>query len=142
MVRSRNVSLITVLFISLALFLWLSACAPSKKGKPSEKICKPDIEWQVTPEAKVTQLNCALGTHKKKPSLIFTVGIKNVSSKPLRYRLNIFLMDLDKGAGHLIPRKGKPPVLQPGKTATVKVPFIKTTDLPENVLVVVKTVGY
>jgi hypothetical protein len=42
------------------------------------------------------------------------VGIKNISDKPLRYRLSIFLPD-GVSSGGFYPRKGKPPVLKPGE---------------------------
>jgi hypothetical protein len=48
---------------------------------------------------------------------------------------------MDKAAGHLVPRKGKPPVLQPGKGATVKIPFIGTDKESKQILVVVKTIS-
>jgi hypothetical protein len=80
-----------------------------------------------------------LGTYKGNPALILTVGVKNVGEKPARYRVQIFLLDMDKAAGHLIPRKGKPPVLAPGEAGTIKIPFIKTSEVSRKILVVVKT---
>ena len=50
-----------------------------------------------------------------------------------RFRVNIFLLDLDKAAGHLVPRKGKPPQIAVGEAKTVKIPFIKTTDMPRKI---------
>lgn len=145
MMRLPKMSILSVFFlVLLILTLCLASCAT--KGKPPANVakvgCSADIEWQIAPEAKITQFDCALGKHKKEPSLIFTVGVQNVSDKPQRFRLNIFLLDQDKAAGHLVPRKGKPPVLAAGKANTVKVPFIKTTDLSKEILVVVKKVGY
>jgi hypothetical protein len=137
--RTKKVSLMAVLVLFV---VWsFSVTSFAAPGKPVKSSCQADIEWQITPEAEVTQFDCAVGAHKKKPSLIFTVGIKNVSDKPLRYRLNIFLLDMDKAAGYLIPRKGKPPVLEPGKEKIVKIPFIKTVDTSKKILVVVKTIG-
>jgi hypothetical protein len=124
----------------MAFLIWVAGCTTVGSGEKAG--CSPNVEYQVTPEAEVTQLACERGTHKGEPSLIFTAGVKNISSEPSRYRVNIFLMDMDKAAGHLIPRKGKPPVLEPGKGKTVKIPFVKTTDVPKKVLVVVKRVGY
>lgn len=138
--RTKKISSTTVIFFCLALALCLAGCAT--KGAPAKSDCKADIEWQVTPEAEITQFECQVGAYQKAPALVFTVGIKNVSDKPLRYRLNIFLLDKDKAAGYLVPRTGKPPVLAPGKGETVKVPFVKTADPAKKILVVVKTVGY
>jgi hypothetical protein len=114
-------------------------CATGQSAKsPSE----PRIVMEVIPEAKITQFESALGSHQNDSALIFTVGIQNVSNQPMRYRLNIFLQDMDKGAGSLIPTTGKPPVLGPGDTQTVKIPFIKTEKESTDILVVVKAAGY
>jgi hypothetical protein len=48
---------------------------------------------------------------------------------------------LDKAAGHYVPRKGKPPVVNPGKTETVKIPFIGTDKMAKKVLVKVTTMS-
>ncbi|MBN2124061.1 MAG: hypothetical protein JW821_07195 [Deltaproteobacteria bacterium] len=136
--RSKNISAVLTLLLAL---LVLAGCAT--QGKPSVKTaCDADIEWQIAPEAEITQFDCKIGTYQKEPALVFTTGVKNISDKPLRFRLNIFLLDMDKGAGHLVPHKGKPPVLEPGKVGTVEVPFSKTSALAKKILVVVKTVGY
>ena len=113
-------------------------CATGQHAKtPSE----PRIAMEIAPEAEITEFESTLGTHQKDPALIFTVGIQNVTNQPMRYRLNIFLLDMDKGAGSLVPATGKPPVVEPGKTETVKVPFIKTDKESKDILVVVKTLS-
>jgi hypothetical protein len=118
---------------------FLFGCATPQPAKnPSE----PKIEMDVIPEAKITQFESALGTHEKDPALIFTVGIQNVSNQPMRYRLNIFLQDMDKASGSLVPVTGKPPVMEPGKTETVKIPFIKTDKESKDILVIVKQASY
>ena len=85
-------------------------------------------------------------THHLGPDLIgfqgedaFTVGLENPTEAPLRYRLNIWLEDMSKAAGHYVPRKGKPPVVERGKSTTVKIPFIKTDKPSNDILVVVTT---
>jgi hypothetical protein len=136
----KDLPTLAVVLLCLAFSLYLTGCATP--GKPEKVGCEADIEWQVTSEAQITQFDCSPGAFKGDPALLFEVGIQNVADKPLRYRLNIFLLDMDKAAGHLVPRKGKPPVLEPGKTDTVKIPFIKTSEMSKKILVVVKTVGY
>ena len=111
------------------------------EGAPEKTNCDAEIAWDVVKEAKLTQFDCALGEHGGQPALIFTVGVMNPTDKPLRYRINIFLEDMDKAAGHLVPRKGKPPVVEPGKAATVKIPFIGTDKASKKILVVVKTIS-
>jgi hypothetical protein len=128
-----------VLVLGLVVGLGLIGCAG--KGAPEKANCDAKITWQVAKEAKLTQFDCIVGIHGGQPSLMFTVGLENAADKPYRYRINIFLEDMDKAAGHLVPRKGKPPVLQPGKGATVKIPFIGTDKESKQILVVVKTIS-
>ena len=128
---------IPILVLCLVLGLWLGGCAG--KGAPEKTNCDARIKWDVTEQAKLTQFDCAVGKHGGHPALIFTVGIENPTENPLRYRLNIWLEDMDKAAGHYVPRKGKPPVVAPGKGKTVKIPFIKTDKLSKKILVRVTT---
>ena len=111
------------------------------EGAPEKTNCNAEIAWDVVKDAKLTQFDCALGESGGQPALIFTVGLENASDKSQRYRINIFLEDMDKGFGHLVPRKGKPPVVNPAETATVKIPFIGTDKMPKKVLVVVTTMS-
>ena len=137
--RHPRASCLPILLMLMVFLSFLVGCAT--KGKPPvETKCPAIIEWQVAPEAQITQFECAMGTHEKEVALIFKVGIKNATDKPRRYRLQIFLEDMDKGAGSLVPVKGKPPVLEPGKVETVDVPFIKTTEISKKVMVMVKTI--
>ena len=128
---------IPILILCLALGVWLAGCAG--KGAPEKTNCDASTKWDVTDKVKLTQFDCAVGKHGGESSLIFTVGLQNPTDKPLRYRLNIWLEDMSKAAGHYVPRKGNPPVLAPGKTETVKIPFIKTDKMSKDILVVVTT---
>ena len=137
MKQLKNV--IPILILCLAMGIWLAGCAG--KGAPEKTNCDASIKWDVTDEVKLTQFDCALGKHDNQPALIFTVGLLNPTDKPLRYRLNIWLDDMDKALGHYVPRKGKPPVVPPGKTETVKIPFMKTEKLSKDIFVEVRTMG-
>jgi len=139
MKRLNDASPMSVLVICLIAAFWLAGCAG--KGAPEKINCDAKISWEVTKEAKLTQFDCALGESGSQAALIFTVGLENTSDKPRRYRVNIFLEDMDKGFGHLVPRKGSPPVLEPGKSETVKIPFIGTDKESKKILVIVKTVS-
>ena len=130
---------IPILILCLALGFWLAGCAG--KGAPEKTNCDASIKWDVTDEVKLTQFDCALGKHGGQDSLIFTVGLQNPTDQPYRYRVNIFLEDMDKAAGHYVPRKGKPPVVKPGDSATVKIPFIGTGKPSKKVMVVVTTMS-
>jgi hypothetical protein len=129
---------IPILVLFMILGFWLTGCAG--KGAPEKTNCDASIKWEVVDKAKVTQFDCALGKHEGYPSLIFTVGLENPTDKPLRYRLIIFLDDMDKANGYLVPRTGKPPVIEPGKGETVKIPFMGTDKFSKKILVIVRTI--
>ena len=139
MKRLKHASMMAVLILCLMGTFFQVGWAG--EGAPEKTNCDAEITWEVAKEAKLTQFDCALGEHGGQPALIFTVGLMNPTDKPLRYRINIFLEDMDKAAGHLVPRKGSPPVLEPGKSETVKIPFIGTDIESKKILVIVKTIS-
>ena len=139
MKRLKHASMMSILIFCLMGIFWQVGWAG--EGAPEKTNCDADIMWEVVAEAKLTQFDCALGEHGGQPALIFTVGLMNPTDKPLRYRINIFLEDMDKAAGHLVPRKGKPPEIAPGEAATVKIPFIGTDKESKKILVIVKTIS-
>ena len=104
--RSRILTLTAALAICLVLTFGFWGCA-SKAGAPEVVNCPASISWEVAPEAQLTQFDCAMGTHGGQASLIFTVAVMNTTDKPLRYRVNIFLEDMDKAQGSLMPRQGQ-----------------------------------
>ena len=132
---------IPILVLCLALGVWLAGCASSGKGKPETVNCDARINWDVVEQAKLTNFGCALGKHGGQESLIFTVDLMNPTDQPYRYRINIFLEDMGKAAGHYVPRKGKPPIVEPGKSASVKIPFIGTKERSKKIMVKVTTMS-
>ena len=137
--RFKHAPMMSVLILLLMGTFWQVGWAG--EGAPEKINCDAEISWEVVREAKLTQFDCTLGESGGQPALIFTVGLENASDKPQRYRINIFLEDMDKAFGHLVPRKGSPPVLEPGKSETVKIPFIGTDKESKKILVMVKTVS-
>jgi hypothetical protein len=103
--------------------------------------CPADIEWNVIPHADVTSFSCTMGEFQKEPAVVFKVGVKNVSDKAQRFRVQIFLVDEGKAVGGLVPVKGKPPVLNPGQEAVVTYPVPKTTQLPKRLEIVINTIS-
>ena len=101
-------------------FVLISGCAtqPEKKGNGPVETLK------VCPTAKITTLEYFMKESKfiggKK--LHVKVGIKNISDKPLRYRVSIFLPD-GASSGGFYPRKGKPPVIKPGEEKVREFPM-------------------
>ena len=137
--RFKHAPMVLVLILLLMGTVWQVGWAG--EGAPEKTNCDSEITWDVVKEAKLTQFDCAMGEHGGQPALIFSVGLTNPTDKPLRYRINVFLEDMDKAAGHLVPRKGKPPQIAPGEAATVKIPFIGTDKGSKKILVVVKTIS-
>ncbi|MFH1487534.1 MAG: hypothetical protein ABII06_01400 [Pseudomonadota bacterium] len=139
MKREKKATLAAALALCVAWAFLLTGCATT--GKHVEGTCKANIEWDIAPEAEVTQFDCKMTEIKKKPALIFTAAVKNVTEKPMRYRVNVFLLDMDKAMGHLVPALGKPPVVPPGKTVSVNIPFLQTDRASQKIMVRVKTLS-
>ncbi len=142
--QARKFARITVagLAVLSALVLWSGcATAPPPTNLKLMDCAGSNIQWEVAPEAEIVNFSCALGTHEGDPSLIYTVKLKNAADKAYRFRLGIFLLDMDKAMGYLVPAKGKPPVLAPGEVATVKIPFMKTTAMSRKTMVRVVPMG-
>jgi len=119
-----------------ALLIWSGcATAPPPANVKMVECSGAKIQWDVAPEAEIVSFACALGTHEGDPSLIYTVKLKNVADKAYRFRLGVYLLDMDKAVAYLVPTKGKPPQLAPGAEATVKIPFMKTTAMSKKTLV-------
>lgn len=129
------------LFCVVLLFALIPVCLATGRA-PENVNCDAKIRWEIDMSAQITQFDCALGKIKGSPSLIFTVGIENVSHRAQRYRVNIFLEDVAMGAGCLVPQTGRRPVLAPGKSMTVKIPFIRFSKKSKKILVLVKTVAH
>jgi hypothetical protein len=120
-----------------AIFVWAGCASKPPANVKAVDCAGPDIQWEIAPEAEITSFACAMGKQGMDPALIFSVELKNVSDRPLRFRANIFLVDADKAAGHLVPRKGNPPQVAPGGVESFKIPFIKTTEIPRKIEVLV-----
>ena len=136
----RNHKKLLALLMAGMFVVAFTACAtaPPPENVKAVSCAAKKIQWEVIDEAEVVDFGCSLGKHGMDPALIFTMELKNVSDKPMRFRVNIFLEDMDKAAGHLVPRKGNPPVVEPGKAVKIKIPFIKTTAMSNKILVIVK----
>ena len=140
----KRARFIIAFLVAGLLGVWGTAGAKNVNTKNVK--CPAKIAWSVVPEAQVTSFECMKTTYKKKPAIAFVVGLKNVSTKSLRFRVHVFLVNENKAVGGKVPRKGKKdektgkkgkPVLQPGQTIEVKYPVAKTTVLPKEIEVVV-----
>lgn len=98
-------------FVCVGFLLAIGCATTEKKGKTS-----PAVTYEVCPSAKVTTMETFMKKSKFSggPKLHVKVGVTNISDKPQRYRVSIFLPD-GASSGGFFPRKGKPPVLKPGQ---------------------------
>jgi hypothetical protein len=139
--HQRPVFVAVLVLLTTAFFVTGCTTMSPKPANVNEVTCvSGPIEWDVAPEAEIQTFGCALGTHEGDPSLIFTVALKNVSDTPHRFRLTIFLDDMDKGIAYYVPVKGSPPAVPPGEVQSVKIPFMKTTTLSKKMSVTVTAV--
>ncbi len=139
MLRNTSFSLMGWLLSGLCLLFFVSGCATAPPSNVKAVNCEEtQIDWDVSPEAQIVNFDCALGRHEGDPSVIYTVKLKNISDRPRRFRLTTFLVGMDKAVAYPVPAKGKPPVLAPGAEASVKIPFMKVTEMPGKIQVIVK----
>ena len=119
-----------------ALLIWSGcATAPPPANVKMVECTGAKFQWDVAPEAEIVNFACEMGTHDGDPSLNYTIKLKNVADKAYRFRLGVYLLDMDKAVAYLVPTKGKPPQLAPGEEATVKIPFMKTAAMSKKTLV-------
>jgi hypothetical protein len=135
----RENYVLIVLLAAAALIMTLGCAATyAPKGQVA---CPAEIAWNVAPQAEVTSFSCTMGEYGKEPATILKVGVKNVSDKDRRFRVQVFLLDEGKAVGGLVPVKGKPPVLKPGQDAVVTYPVPKTNQLPKKLEVVINAMS-
>jgi hypothetical protein len=128
--------------VVLSLLLLVGCASMETPGNVSDVMCvAKQITWQVDDDAKISNFTCKLDKFGMDPALIFTLDLTNTGDTAKRFRVNIFLEDMNKAAGHLVPRKGKPPVVEPGQMASVTIPFIKTEMMSNKILVVAEAMA-
>lgn len=116
--------------------------APAAKAAPPTFDCAPagKLVRSMSPEAKLEAFTCYYDDYKKKKSLHFKVAIKNVSDKPQRFKVNIFL-DNGKAVGGLLPPNTKKGLLEPGKSISFDYPVQGMEDKPGEVTLLIKTLA-
>ena len=89
---------------------------PGYATQPEKGAQGPVETLLVCPTTKITTIEYSMKKSKFSggPKLHVKVGITNISDKPLRYRVSLFLPD-GASSGGFYPRKGKPPVVKPGE---------------------------
>jgi hypothetical protein len=128
-------------FVALLVCLGLAGCA-GKTLKPGEvSPCVPEakLEKTIAPEAALDDFSCVLKKWEGIDTLHFLVAVKNVSDKPQRFRVHIFL-DNGKAVGGLIPRTTKEGLVKPGESGSFEYPVPGMVCLPKSITLMVKTV--
>ncbi len=138
MKRFNGVSTRLVLLLAVALFA-MAGCAgaqvDSSSCVPADKLTKT-----VAPEAGLMEFSCFFKEWEGANVLHFKVEVKNVSDKPQRFKVNIFL-DNDQAVGGLLPRKIKKGLIEPGKTAKFNYPVGRMTEKPGGVDLIIRTMA-
>ena len=141
MKQFKWVSIWPILIAAMAVMI-LAGCAGgfTPKDATSEFLCAVDnnVNADVAPEAKLEGFTCSFKKWEDAETLHFKVAIKNLSDKPQRFKVNIFL-DNGKAVGGLIPRKTKKGLVQPGKTASFTYPVKGVTRQPKEVMLKIRT---
>ena len=97
------------------------------------------ISKEISPEAELEGFSCFFKRWDGAKALHFKVAVKNVSDKPQRFKVRIFL-DNGKAVGGLLPRKTKKGLMKPGQTAAFTYP-VKVTGKPGSIELYVTTMG-
>ena len=130
--------------IVVAAFLALIGCAGkgyTPENAPSEFVCavNNNVDIDVAGEAELADFACFYKKWAGAETLHFKVAVKNLSDKPQRYKVNIFL-DNGKAVGGLIPRKTAKGLVEPGQTASFVYPVQGVTRQPKEVILKIRTI--
>ena len=128
MKREKRFGSFYVLFLALAVFCLAGGVGIKAYAAEDMFACADEnqITQNISPEAQLVLLSCFFKKWEGENTLHFKVSLKNVSDKPQRYRVNIFL-DNGKAVGGLIPQKTKKGLVQPGDTASFVYPVKSMT---------------
>jgi len=142
MKKSPGVAALLIAVIAAAC-LFFTGCAG--KGytpgtAPESFPCVPEnkLEKDIAPEAALESLSCYFKKYEGKDTLHLKVAVKNVSDKPQRYRVNIF-MDNGKAVGGLIPRTTKKGLVEPGQSMSFDYPVVDMPQSPKTMTLIIKT---
>ena len=134
--------LVSTLAVGMAL-LWGVAYMPAMASdRPGTFPCVAEgsLEKDISPEAALVELSCFMKKWEGSETLHFKVTLKNVSDKPQRFRVNLFL-DNGKAVGGLIPRKTKKGLVKPGAEAGFTYPVGGMSCKPKSLIIRISTMA-
>ncbi|NNF98984.1 MAG: hypothetical protein HKM93_06370 [Desulfobacteraceae bacterium] len=141
MEKAKHISTLGWLFLIIA-GMTLAGCAGSQP-KPGEVFpCVADgkLDKEIASEAELTDFSCVFKKFEGSDVVHFTVGVKNVSDQPQRFRVNIFL-DNGKAVGGLIPRKLNNGLVAPGQGQSFTYPVTGMTTKPKGITLIIRTMS-
>lgn len=144
MKKSHGVASLLVIFMA-GIGILLLGCAgkgytPGTAPKSFPCVPESKLEKDIAPEAALENLSCSFKKYEGKDTLRFNIAVKNISAKPQRYRVNLF-MDNGKAVGGLIPRKTKDGLVEPGKSMSFAYPVVDMPVSPKAMTLIIKTVS-
>jgi hypothetical protein len=134
--------LVSTLAVGMAL-LWGVAYMPAMAADRPEAfpcVAEGNLEKEISPEAELVGLSCFMKKWEGSETLHFKVTLKNVSDKPQRFRVNLF-MDQCKAVGGLIPRKTKKGLVKPGAKAGFTYPVGGMSCKPKSLIIRISTMA-
>ena len=124
---------------AVCLSLWAGAGGVAQAAEEGFVCAQEDkVSKDVSSEAQLEGLTCFFKKYEGKEVLHFKLAVKNVSDKPQRYRIHIFL-DNGKAVGGLIPSTTKKGLIEPGKSGEFIYPVPGMTDKPGSIEIMIAT---
>jgi len=112
MIKIKMSTVIVSLFVAV---MWLSGPAWAEQPKMV-------IDFNVPPNAQVTQISISPGKMAGKPVVFVKAKIKNIGDKPSHYKTKCDFIGTPNSQGFMVPKTGTP-AIKPGKEGTAKYPF-------------------
>jgi hypothetical protein len=131
-----------VVFVLSAGLLLFGTLSTAVAADPEMFPCAADekVEKMIGSGAELAELSCFFKKFEGQEALHVKVGVKNVSDKDQRFRVNLFFEN-GKAVGGLIPRKTKKGLVKPGDTAAFVYPVNGMTGKPESLMLKISTIG-
>lgn len=137
----RVLSCLIVIGTAICLGLWAGMGTPANAaGDVFACAEQGKITKEITPKAQLEDFSCFVKRWDGAKALHFKVAVKNVSDKPQRFKVHIFL-DNGKAVGGFIPRKTKKGLMKPGQTAAFTYPVKGMAGKPGSIDLIITTVG-
>ncbi len=132
--------LVAVIIAACLLFTGCAGKGYTPGTAPESFPCVPEnkLEKDIAPEAALESLSCYFKKYEGKDTLHLKVAVKNVSDKPQRYRVNLF-MDNGKAVGGLIPRTTKEGLVEPDQSKSFDYPVVDMPLSPKTMTLIIKT---